>query len=185
MCAATGRPSRSRCLRLRFGPLPLALVLLQVNAESGQPPAFCGHRAARAAVDMLVATDQRYCWPSRAERDALLVGFAKCRMTLSGSAFDAVRCDTPIDLGDPDAIATNLDAITICEVKSSNRPGLKQGRIGYFFNITAAELLTAQSLGDRYRFLFLNIVTGEHTEMALGEVFGRARGLYPAWHVRF
>lgn len=56
---------------------------------------------------------------------------------------------------------------------------------GYFFNITAAELLTAQSLGDQYRFLFVNTLTGEHTEMSLNDVFGRARAMYPAWHIRF
>ena len=54
-----------------------------------------------------------------------------------------------------------------------------------FFNITAAELLTAQSVGDRYRFLFVNTLTGEHQEMRLNEVFGRARAMYPAWHIRF
>jgi hypothetical protein len=53
------------------------------------------------------------------------------------------------------------------------------------FNITAAEHLTAQSVGARYRFVFVSTVTGEHCEMSLNEVFARARGMYPAWHVRF
>lgn len=111
------------------------------------PPTFAGHRTARAAVELLVAADPRYC-PTRPERDALLVGFAKRRMTLNGAAFDAVRLDRPTDLSNSDAIATDLDVITICEVKSTNRPRLKADLKGYFFNITAAELLTAQSLGN-------------------------------------
>ena len=40
-------------------------------------------------------------------------------------------------------------------------------------------------VGSLYRFVFVNTLTGAHQEMALNEVFGRARGMYPAWHTRF
>ena len=40
-------------------------------------------------------------------------------------------------------------------------------------------------VGALYRFVFVNTLTGAHEEMALNEVFGRARGMYPAWHIRF
>lgn len=151
-----------------------------------EPPAqFLGHRTAQRAVDILLEADPSYCCPTRAERDALLVGYAKHRKVLYGAAFDALRLDRPVDLLDPDAIAASLDAITICEVKSTNRTAIKTDLKGYFFNITAAELLTAQSVGERYRFVFVNTLTGEHQEMALNEVFGRARAMYPAWHIRF
>jgi hypothetical protein len=156
-----------------------------LQAAEISPASFGGHRTARTAVEMLCAADPRYRCPTRAERDALLVGFAKHRMTLNGAAFDAVRLERDVDLADPEHIASDMDAITICEVKSTNRVSLKADLRGYFFNITAAELLTAQSLGDRYRFVFLNTVTGDNTEMVLTEVFSRARGLYPAWHIRF
>lgn len=148
-------------------------------------PKWAGHRTAQRAVDILLAHDARYHCPSRSERDALLVGFAKHRKTLYGAAFDVIRVERPIDLSDPDAIAAALGAITICEVKSTNQKKIGIDLKGYFFNITAAELLTAQSVGERYRFVFVNTLTGEHQEMALNEVFGRARGMYPAWHIRF
>lgn len=107
------------------------------------------------------------------------------RKVLYGAAFDVVRLAEPVDLSDPRAIAAAIDAITICEIKSTNRREMQPDLKGYFFNITAAELLTAQSLGSQYRFLFVNTLTGEHVEMALNEIFGRARGMYPAWHIRF
>jgi fumarate hydratase class II len=61
------------------------------------------------------------------------------------------------------------------------KPDLK----GYLFNITAAELLVAQSLGQQFRFVFVNTLSGEYQEMSLNEVFARSRAMYPAWHIRF
>lgn len=148
-------------------------------------PTFAGHRTARRAVELLIEQDERYRCPTRAERLALLIGFAKLGQTLNGAAFDAVRLDRPVDLLDPDAIVSNIDAITICEIKSTNQKKIGLDLKGYFFNITAAEQITAQSLGSRYRFVFVNTVTGEHQELSFGEIMGRARGLYPAWHIRF
>lgn len=33
--------------------------------------------------------------------------------------------------------------------------------------------------------VFVNTLTAEHQEMGLNQIFGRARGMYPAWHIRF
>lgn len=148
-------------------------------------PKFAGHRTAQRAVDILLAHDPRYRCPTRKERDALLVGFAKHRKVLYGAAFDVIRLDQPIDLADSDAIADAIDAITVCEVKSTNQKKVGADLKGYFFNITAAEHLTAQSVGDRFRFVFVDTLTGEQQEMSLNQIFGRARGMHPAWHIRF
>jgi hypothetical protein len=105
--------------------------------------------------------------------------------TLIGQAYDVIRLDRPVDLTDPASIAADIDVITLCEIKSTNQPKIAADLKGYMFNITAAEQLTAQSVGSRYRFLFVSTVTGDHCEMSLGEVFGRAKAMYPAWHIRF
>lgn len=152
---------------------------LQSNAKA------VGSSTARRAIEILLAHDPRYCCPTGPERKALLVGYAMCGMTLYGAAFDVLRLDHPIDLSDAEDIAQSIDAITVCEIKSTNRANVGPDLKGYMFNITAAEHLTAQSVGSRYRFLFVSTLTGEHCEMALNEVFGRARGMYPAWHIRF
>lgn len=156
----------------------------EIDPLSQADPKTVGHRTANKAVDILLAHDNRYHCPSRAERKALLVGFAKQGMTLYGTAYDLIRLDRPINLTDPEAIADAVDAITICEIKSTNQPKVGADLKGYFFNITAGELLTAQSVGERYRFLFVHTLTGEHQELALGEIFSRARGMYQAWHIR-
>lgn len=144
-----------------------------------------GHGTAEQAVDLLLALDGRYRRPTPAEKRALLIGFAMQGKTLNGAAFDIVRNDRSIDLSDAEAISKSLDHLMICEIKATRQPQIGDDLHGYFFNITAAEFLTAQNLGDRFRFVFVNVATRKHQEMALSEIFGKARGLYPAWHIRF
>jgi hypothetical protein len=166
---------------VKFDPGNAALLPQVVIAEADAVPAS-GHATAKRATEILLAHDARYHCPTRAERDALLVGFAMRRKTLYGAGYDMIRTDQHIDLADPAAIAAAIDAITVCEVKSTKQEKIRPDLKGYMFNITAAELLTAQSVGERYRFVFVHTVTGENQEMSLSEVLGRARGMYPAWH---
>jgi hypothetical protein len=56
---------------------------------------------------------------------------------------------------------------------------------GYFFSLSTAELLIAQSLQEKYRFVMVNTKTTAHIELTLTEVFARARAIYPSWSVRF
>lgn len=138
----------------------------------------------RSAKQTLCDSDTRYRVPTPAERRALLIGFAMCGKALAGSAFDAVRLDTDVDLTDPEAIAQKSAAIVLIEVKSTNRSAIGQDLAGYFFNITSAELLVAQALGSQYRFAFVNTITGHCQELALSEVMARAKAIYPAFHIK-
>lgn len=162
-----------------------AIALVKPTATNKSLPADNGHRTARRALDQLCQADPRYHSPTRAERTALMVAFAARGRTLHPAAFDAIRFEQSVDLTDPAALSANLDAITICEIKSTNQNRIGADLRGYFFNVTAAELLSAQSLGTRYCFVFVNTLTGDHQEMGLNEIFGRARATYPAWHIRF
>lgn len=149
------------------------------------PPGDNGHRTARRAVDLLCQQDGRFRIPSRAERAALMVAFAHRQQSLHAAAFDAIWSAEALDLSDPGRLLARLDEIKICEIKSTNQAKLGEDLKGYFFNITSAELLTAQSLGANYRFIFVNTTSGQYQEMSLSEVMARARAMYPAWHIRF
>jgi len=107
------------------------------------------------------------------------------RKTLPCSAFDAVKVDGDVLFGDPVALAAELGRVTIFEVKSTNRAEMRGDLARYFFNITAAELMAAQSLGTQYRFAFVNTLTKSILQMSLHEVLARAKAFYPAWHIRF
>jgi hypothetical protein len=78
-----------------------------------------------------------------------------------------------------------MDAITIYEIKSTNRTKMGPDFKGYFFNLTTAELLVAQSLGTQFRFAFVNILTEDYADLSLNELFGKAKAIYPAWHIKF
>ena len=152
---------------------------------SAAPSAFLGHQTAKKAVQILLGSNKGFHEPTRTERKALLVGFAMHQRVLYGAAFDVVRLSEPVDLTDPAAISQSIEAITIYEIKSTNRQTMDESLKGYFFNITAAELLVAQSLGPKFRFAFVNVLTGAWQEKSLTEVFAAARAMYPAWHIRF
>lgn len=142
-------------------------------------------QTAKKAVEVLVAKNEGFHEPTRAERDALLVGFAMHRKVLYGAAFDIIRLSRPVDLKDPAAISANMDAITIYEIKSTNRNKMSPDFKGYFFNLTTAELLVAQSLGTQFRFAFVNVLTKDYADLTLNELFGKAKAIYPAWHIKF
>jgi len=172
-----------------FRPDLQAPILADVAAPS--PPLTLeaetktGRGTARRAISILLAKGQGFHEPSALERRNLCVGFAKVGKVLYGAAFDAIRLAGEVDLGCHESIEQNVDLITVYEVKSTNRPKLDAAFSGYFFDLTTAELLVAQSLGDSYRFAFVNTITGEHLELALSEVFGKARRIYPKWAVLF
>lgn len=110
--------------------------------------------------------------------------FAKHGRIVYGQAFDLVHCDPSANLDESADIARVLPTLRLYEVKSSNRQ-LLPGFGGYFFSFSTAELLVAQSLGENFRFAFVNIVTNEVLDLSLREVFAKARGIYPSWSIKF
>lgn len=157
---------------------------LMVNPDVPSEPQG-GKQTAKKAIAILVAKNQGFHEPTGKERDALLVGFAMRRKVIYGAAFDIVRMSRPINLADPSEIAANMGALELFEVKSTNRTVVAPDFSGYFFALTTAELLVAQSLREQFRFAFVNILTGDHLELTLREVFARSRGIYPTWSIRF
>jgi len=70
-------------------------------------------------------------------------------------------------------------------VKSSGKENVGSDFSGYFFGLTTAELLVAQNLGDKYRFIFVNTLTSQYMELKLNEIFAKAKGIYPQWSISF
>lgn len=113
-----------------------------------------------------------------------MVAFAQRGMVLYGQAYDAVKCRKKIDFSDISDIANKLDSITVYEIKSTNRKMSKDFK-NYFFDLTTAELLVAQSLKNKFKFAFVNTTTGTFLELTLNQVFAKAKSIYPKWAIRF
>ena len=95
-----------------------------------------------------------------------------------------VKLSAPLDLNELAEVEKHLEHIRVFEVKST-RKKLRSDFSGYFFALTAAEVLVAQSLKKQFGFVLVNTGTGEHLEMSLSEIFARAKGIYPTWSICF
>ena len=144
-------------------------------------------QTAKRAAEIVKKADPRFVVPDADERKALRMAFAARNYVLYGKALDIVKIEDgePFSLKVVDEIERNRDRLTIYEIKSTGKEGVNEKFERYFFSISTAELLTAQDLKAKYRFLFVNTKTGEKMELTLKEVLSRAKGFYPAWSIQF
>jgi hypothetical protein len=142
------------------------------------------NKTAKKAARILVASNSGFVLPNASQKLLLLVELAKRNVVIYGKAFDILKLSEYVDLDDPVAIGRNLEKITFCEIKSSSRK-LPDDFRGYFFALTGAELLVAQNLKHRFKFILVNIQSGVHLELSLQELLSRARGIYPTWSIMF
>ena len=105
-------------------------------------------------------------------------------MIVYGKAFDIVRLSGQVDLNHLEEVERHLERVTLYEIKSTAKE-VGADFEGYFFGLTAAELLVSQSLKSRFKFVFVNILTGVHLELSLSQMFARAKGIYPTWSILF
>lgn len=160
-----------------------ATVLIEPVIALADDSAQTGQRTARIACEIL--RERGFIIPTAAQREALLVAFVRAGYVIYGKAFDVVKCAAPVDLASSDDVLNNLEEVTLFEIKSTNKATVKPDFKGYFFSLSTAELLVAQNLGKHYRFAFVNTRTRKHEELALLDVFQRARGIYPTWSIQF
>ncbi len=143
-----------------------------------------GNTTARKAAQILVAKNIGYIIPTARQKKNLVVAFAKRDMIVYGKAFDVLHLKALVNLDSLEEVESQLDDIVLCEIKSTNQEFGSDFR-GYFFALTAAEVLVSQSLKERFRFIFVNTISGAYLELPLNKVFARARGIYPTWSISF
>ena len=143
-----------------------------------------GSATAKKAAQILVEKKLGYVVPTASQKRNLVVACAKRDLIVYGKAFDVLRLTGEVNLDSPEDVEAKLPQIVICEIKSTKQMFADDFR-GYFFGLTAAEVLVAQSLKEQFRFIFLNTVTGSFLELKLSEVFAKARGIYPTWSISF
>jgi hypothetical protein len=144
-----------------------------------------GNATARLAAQILVDKNQGFVIPTGKQKKNVVVAFVKKDRIVYGRAFDIVKLLKPVDLDDLADIEKKLESIQLYEIKSTNKKGIGPDFNKYFFGLTAAEVLVAQSLKKQFKFAFVNSLTGVHIELDLAEMFGRAKGIYPTWSILF
>lgn len=153
--------------------LPRAVV----NVDSGSA-------TAKKAAQLLVQKQAGYIIPTARQKRNLVVACAKRDLIVYGKAFDVLRVTGTVDLDSLEDVEAKLTQVVFCEIKSTKQK-LPDDFRGYFFALTAAEVLVAQSLKKQFCFVFVNTISGNFLELRLSEVFARARGIYPTWSLSF
>lgn len=143
-----------------------------------------GQKTALKAAEILVRKNLGFRVLTARQKRNLLVAFAKRGMVVYGNAFDVIKLSAEVNLDDAMSVEEHLDCITVFEIKST-RKNIPPDFKSYFFALTAGEVLVAQSLKKRFRFVFVNVSTGDHLELSLREIFARAKGIYPTWSISF
>jgi hypothetical protein len=144
-----------------------------------------GNKTANQAIEILLKKNVGFRVLAPKEKTNLAIALVKKNMVIYGKSYDIIKCKKKIDFSNEKDVSDNLDAITVYEVKSTNREKLKPDLSGYFFDLTTAELLVAQSLKNHFKFAFVNTITKQYQEFTLNEVFAKSKGIYPKWAIRF
>ena len=128
-----------------------------------------------------------YIRPERKQRANIVAAFAQHGLAIRKSGFDVVAAEHAAALNSADELARWIDQFVLYEVKAC---GIKHGakvspgfsKLG--FTLTSNERHNAELLGNRFRFLFVNLNTRFHRECSLLDFFieGRAR-IIPTWSV--
>lgn len=167
---------------------PDPMIPIIAAADGVLPPAILntdsGSATAKKAARFLAEKNLGYVVPTAQQKRNLVVACAKRDLIVYGKAFDVLRLTGEVNLDSLEDVESKLAQIVICEIKSTKKDFPPDFR-GYFFGLTAAEVLVAQSLKEQFRFLFVNTVTGSFLELKLNEVFAKARGIYPTWSIAF
>ena len=120
------------------------------------------------------------------QRKELVKAFISTGKVVYGRAFDVIRISGKEAGGlvlDSEAdFLKHIERITLYEVKSTRRD-LDEHFDGYFFGLTTAELLVAQTLGDQYRFMLVNTKTEAELDLSLQDLLARANKIYPVWNI--
>jgi hypothetical protein len=143
-----------------------------------------GNTTARRAAEILAGKGLGFAVPTAKQKKNLVVAFAKRDMIVYGKAFDIVRLSGQVDLNDLAEVERHLQQLTLYEIKSTVKE-CRDDFGGHFFSLTAAEILVSQSLREQFKFVFVNVQTGNHLELSLSQMFARAKGIYPGWSISF
>lgn len=143
-----------------------------------------GNATARRAAEILVEKGLGFAVPTPKQKKNLVVAFAKRDMIVYGKAFDVIKRSGRVNLDELADVEKHLDELSLYEIKSTAKK-CGAGFKGYFFSLTTAELLVSQSLKTRFKFVLVDVHTGEHLELSLSEMLARARGIYPSWSIVF
>ncbi|MBX3378239.1 MAG: hypothetical protein KF678_14690 [Phycisphaeraceae bacterium] len=128
-----------------------------------------------------------YIRPTAAQRKVIAETFASQGIKIHTQEFDVVEARHADKLKSVAALSTVLHELSLFEVKScgaGRKATVSAGFKSFGFTLTSKEKYNADTLGDRYRFIFFNLRTSTHRVCRLQDFFcdNMAR-IYQTWSV--
>jgi len=125
--------------------------------------------------------------PTPQQRKNLVAAYANIGKTVKAKGFDLIKESDSKTINSPDQLAEAVENITLFELKTAGRERkslVKENWSGLGFTLTGAEKHNAETLKDKFKFIFLNLKNGALRECKLDDFFSSgAANTYPTWSV--
>ena len=119
--------------------------------------------------------------PTPQQRKNLVEAYAQVGKEIRAKGFDLIRESDSKTINNP------VENITLFELKTAGRKRkspVKENWSGLGFTLTGAEKHNAETLKDKFKFIFLNLKNGALHECKLDDFFSSgAANTYPTWSV--
>ena len=120
--------------------------------------------------------------PKGKDMKNLLQALSQLGLNIKPTSFDKIDSGgIEINFSDVNHLVKILSQITFIEVKSTDRKSIPEDFSGYFFALTENEIDASIILGDRYKVLLINKVTGYSKWTTVKALLERAKS--KTWQV--
>jgi|TARA_Y100000310_G_scaffold312280_1_gene359429 hypothetical protein len=133
-------------------------------------------------------TQQRgYIKPTASQRKNIVDAFATIGKEVKPRGFDLIESAFADAACHPGALLEVIDQITLFELKTAGakrKSEVKDDWSGLGFTLTSTEKHNAEILGDKFKFIFLNLKNHKMDICALGDFFKpEISNIYPTFSV--
>jgi hypothetical protein len=148
-----------------------------INLKREHVKRLANQKGAAGELEVLAANVHYVARPKGAALDTRMAALRERGAAIKRSSFDAIALPEGrvVDFADPAAVATSLPDMVFVEIKTANQKRVRPDFSGFFFALTAGELMASEVLGVRHRVILLNKATGTMLLTSVPEILARAR----------
>ena len=125
--------------------------------------------------------------PTPQQRKNIVAAYAKHGKEVKAKGFDLIKQADVATINNVNALAKKAESIKLYELKTAGKKRksiVKENWSGLGFTLTSSEKHNAETLGDNFKFLFLNLKNNALHECKLEDFFSSdVANTYPTWSV--
>ena len=125
--------------------------------------------------------------PTPEQRKNLVAAYSSVGKTLKKKGFDLIRESDTETISDPQKLLEAIDNIELFELKTAGKK--RKAKVGedwsgLGFTLTNSDRHNAETLGDNFKFIFLNLKNNNLYECSLEDFFfSEVSNIYPTWSI--